>query len=488
MWSPRVSRLVLGGALLLAFNCGGPTTFDKDAASTDGGNNDEFVFQFDAPGGSDAACTGLECQAVDCAAMNKPATTLTGTIRDPAGALPLYDIYVYVPNVKPDPIVPGNPTCTPCQAAASGSPILGALTDSNGRFTLAKGSKDTWGIPSGTNIPLVIQAGKWRRQLVIPKVDPCTTVDLDTALGPDQMRLPKKSSEGDMPLIALTSAGWDAFECFLRVVGVDDSEFVPPGSTTGHVHFYTGAVGSPTSPASTITGGNTVTDTFTWWNTSANLLKYDIVLNGCDAINGSRSASAYTAMGAYLNGGGRVFATDSFEDWFQPPSGIAPFQTVADWQTWLSGNSYGNYFADTSFPKGKAFGDWLISNSVATNANGGVEIALTDTYADVNASGPKNYPNSTRWIYNADTASNASWSTSYLSFNTPVGAPTPQQCGRAVFSGVHVFYPSGSQVFPAECAGGDPAYKINQKALEFLFFDLSSCVQDDQQPPIPPPN
>jgi hypothetical protein len=57
-----------------------------------------------------------------------------------------------------------------------------------------------------------------------------------------------------------------------------------------------------------------------------------------------------------------------------------------------------------------------------------------------------------------------------------------------VFSGVHVYLPAGSLVFPSECVA-DPAYAINQKALEFLFFDLSSCVQDDQQaPPVPMTN
>src|SRR5450755_2974394 len=97
-----------------------------------------------ADGSTEAAptCTGLQCQAVDCAAMGKPQTSLTGTIRDPAGALPLYNIYVYVPNTKPDPIAPGNPTCTPCQAKASGSPILGTLTDADGKFTLQKSGTD----------------------------------------------------------------------------------------------------------------------------------------------------------------------------------------------------------------------------------------------------------------------------------------------------------------------------------------------------------
>jgi hypothetical protein len=335
-----------------------------------------------------------------------------------------------------------------------------------------------------------MQAGKWRRQVVIPQVTACTTVDLDALLGPDQLRLPKKASEGDMPLMAVTTAGYDAFECFLRVVGVDDSEFVPPASATGHVHVYTGANNDPMTPASNIAGGNTATDTFQWWTSPANLGKYDIVMNGCDAVNGTRPAAAYGAIGQYLDSGGRVFATDSFEDWFAPPTGTNGFTSVAAWQPWLGGNSYMSYFIDTTFPKGQAFGQWLLANGVATMAGGGIQVALTDTYADVNGSGPAMFPTSTRWIFNSDMASSGPWSTSYLSFNTPVGASVDKQCGRAVFSGVHVFSPmsspTGSLTFPAECVNSPP-YEVNQKALEFLFFDLSSCIQNDQQPPPPPP-
>jgi hypothetical protein len=491
------------GLVVVVVACGssaGPGGFastpDAGTVVTDAATptNDAPVFVNDGgvfgDTGTPPTCTNLQCAVTDCAAQGKPETTLTGTIRDPAGKLELYNVYVYVPNATPSPIAPGNPTCTPCEAPASGNPIIGASTNAQGQFTLQKGAGDPWGVPTGSNVPLVIQVGKWRRQLVVPQIDACTTVNLDAVLGPDKMRLPKQSSEGDMPLIALTTAGFDAFECFLRVLGVADSEFVAPTSTTGHVHVYTGAFDDPNTPASSIKGGNTVQNTFQWWNTASNLLKYDFVLNGCDGVPAGSRGAGYTAMEQFLNGGGRAFVTDFFVDWFSPPSAPSVDAKVASWPGWGQGQTYTSYFVDTSFPKGKAFGQWLLYNNIATNTGGGVGINLTDTYPSVDAAGPPTYPDSTRWIYNADTAGNSAYSTSYLSFNTPIGTPTAQQCGRAVFSGVHVYLPEATSVFPAECgtSGGPTSpYGVNQRALEFLFFDLSSCVQNDTQPPPPPP-
>jgi len=490
--------VLLGVAAACSSATSSPAGFNQDSGSPSpdaaaGGHDGGSYLDGNLLGNGDSASTGcvnLQCAAVDCASQGKPETTLTGTIRDPAGKLPLYNVYVYVPNATPTPITAGSPTCTPCEAPASGNPILGTSTDTNGMFTLQKGTTDTYGVPAGKDVPLVIQVGKWRRQVVVPQIDACTTVDLDTVLGPDKMRLPKQSSEGDMPLIALTTAGYDAFECFLRGVGIDDSEFVPPASKTGHVHVYTGAFDDPATPASTITGGNTVEDTFAWWNTSTNLLAYDFVLNGCDGVPAGSRGSGYTAMGKYLDGGGRAFVTDFFVDWFSPPAAPAVDATVASWPGWDNAMQYGNYFIDQTFPKGQAFAQWLVKNGIAQQAGTAVQIPLTDTWADVDGSGPPTYPDSTRWIYNAENAGDAASSTSYLSFNTPIGTPAAQQCGRAVFSGVHVYLPDPASTFPAECGtegGQASAYAINQQALEFLFFDLSSCVQDDTQPPKPPP-
>jgi len=488
---------LLGVAVACGSKEGSPQEFPGDSGSSSpdsgtAGQDGASYADGNLLGNGDSAATGcvnLQCAAADCAAQGKPETSLTGTIRDPAGKLPLYNVYVYVPNATPAPITPGHPTCTPCEAPASGNPILGTSTDTSGKFNLTKGTGDTYGVPAGTNIPLVLQVGKWRRQLVVPQIDACTTVDLDTVLGPDKLRLPKQASEGDMPLIALTTAGYDAFECFLRGVGVADSEFVPPGSTTGHVHVYTGAIDSTSAPAAAITGGNTVANTFAWWNTESNLAEYDFVLNGCDGVPAGSRGTGYAAIGQYLDAGGRVFGTDFFVDWFSPPDAPAADSTVASWPGWDNAMAYDNYFIDQTFPKGQAFAQWLLENNIAQQAGAAVQIQLTDTWADVNASGPPTYPDSTRWIYNAENPGDAATSTSYLSFNTPIGTPAAQQCGRAVFSGVHVYLPDPAATFPNECGtegGQASAYAINQQALEFLFFDLSSCVQDDTQPPKPP--
>jgi hypothetical protein len=123
-----------------------------------------------------------------------------------------------------------------------------AQTDANGNFTIHNA-------PSGANIPLVMQSGKWRRQIPIPKVDACTD---NPQLDKNMMRLPRNQHEGDMPKIAFVSGSADIAECALGHYGIDEAEFTPPGGS-GSIDFYTGWA------ASTIAGGNTYDNTMHWW-------------------------------------------------------------------------------------------------------------------------------------------------------------------------------------------------------------------------------
>jgi hypothetical protein len=92
-------------------------------------------------------------------------------VYDPAGKNPLYNVIVYVPNAPLAPITHGA-TCETCNTAPSGTPIASALTDTHGRFKIEKNALGTNIPPSGTDIPLVIQIGKWRRQIKLGTVKP----------------------------------------------------------------------------------------------------------------------------------------------------------------------------------------------------------------------------------------------------------------------------------------------------------------------------
>ncbi len=79
-------------------------------------------------------------------------------------------------------------------------------------------------------------------------------------------------------------------------------------------------------------------------------------------------------------------------------------------------------------------------------------------------------------------------------FGTPIGgsstaggaSETKSYCGKAVFSDLHAGGAPGRVTFRARAR---PARSPTRKALEFLFFDLSACVQNDMKPiqMLPPP-
>jgi hypothetical protein len=82
--------------------------------------------------------------------------------------------------------------------------------------------------------------------------------------------------------------------------------------------------------------------------------------------------------------------------------------------------------------------------------------------------------------------------TKYLSFLTPIGGnkvmtdagESTVYCGKAVFSDLHT---SGNP--SADVPGSCPTSGLSaqQKALEYLFFDLAACVAPENVPPPTPP-
>ncbi len=479
---------------------------DSGASPTGGGTNASGGGFFSSPTNSAANCPAgapLSCFVSKCS--NGGHTTLTGKVYDPAGKVPIYNVIVFVPNDKSTlPVItPGTSSCNTCDVPV-GDYVSVTTTDKTGSFTLQD-------VPTGTNVPLVVQIGKWRRIITVPSIADCKTTTLPGS-GASQARLPRNHHEGDMPQMALLTGGLDDLGCFLTRVGIDAAEYTAPQGG-GRLDIYQGlGTGGPAIPGlgapgggmngpglSNGTAGDCTTTSCPLWSSKKTFENYDIVLLACEgdtfdpdanpdggAMFGGTRANVTTAgkqyMHDWLNEGGKVFATHFHYTWFA--NGPADFRPIANWLGSSIGSGKCNCSIDTSFPKGQTFHDWL--NAVGGLTTGGT-VSLTGVAKSVAA---VNAPTS-RWIYD-----NSDSETKYMSFETPIGgkvvpadpdAGTPETkayCGKAVFSDLHAGgSPSGD--VPGSCKTTD--LTAQEKALEFLFFDLASCVQDDAKPIVMPP-
>ena len=383
-------------------------------------------------------CTGLCLQQVQCPAGTS--TTVTGTVYAPNNTDPIPNVTVYIPNAPVDAFTPGVSCPVPGQLP-SGSPLVGAFSAADGTFTLSN-------VPVGNDIPIVIIAGKWRRQMVIPGTAACQNTTFN-------LRFPKNQSEGDIPKFAITTGSQDSVECVLRKVGIDDAEFTNPVGG-GRIQLLQ----ADNSPGARIDAGTPLASTVLANSTALN--SYDILMLPCEGSAYVKPAVQQANLVTYANSGGRVYGSHFAYEWLYRN---APFDTVANWNG--NGMAIGtteSATVDPTFPGGATLTKWL---QVVNAANSSGQLDISMVKQSVNG---VNKPTQS-WLTVDRTKGVAQFT-----FATPVGA-TSGQCGRILFNDYHVEQPiAGTQrttAFPAECPQ-TATLTPQEKLLEYSLFDLAN--------------
>lgn len=384
------------------------------------------------------ACTGLCLQQVSC--PSGQTTSISGTVYAPNGIDPLPNITVYIPNAPVDAFTSGV-SCPVPGTLPSGSPLVGTSTAVDGSFTLAN-------VPVGSNIPLVIVAGRWRRKLVVPSTMACSNTTFST-------RMPQNQGEGDIPKIAIATGQADSVECVLRKVGLDASEFTNP-SGTGRINLYKGTF----SPGANI-DTTTLSEDVLLGNSSV-LNQYDVLMLPCEGGQYTRTSTQLANFIQYANAGGRIYTSHFGYVWmYNNP----PFNGVVNWKVGQPGVSTdGTATINTTFADGSTLAQWLQLIGASTVQG---QIPISQVRADqTGVVAPTQ-----SWLTLNDSAHGNP--VQQFTFNTPIGSTN--QCGRVLFNEYHVENPTTASVgkaFPNECLNG--ATTPQEKLLEYSLFNLSN--------------
>ncbi len=438
-------------------------------------------------------CQGLACNVTKCDQMGMPPTSISGTVFAPNGTLPLFDISVYIPNTDPGAFSDVL-ACSNCNDGLPGNPIVQTTTDEHGHFSLTN-------IPNGDNIPVVITIGKWRRQLVIPHVAACVDAPIATA----DTTLPKSLTDAspatakdamgkpkvDMPKIAISTGSADSLECLVRRLGIADSE-ITSDAGAGHVKLFAdldaNGVGAKKFDAGFGGGGNFGDSQTKLWgnaNSAGSLASFDIVILSCEGEQdaNTKPQEAMDHLKSYADLGGRVFMSHWHNVWIegstqdtnngtQKPAVWPAIATFDD-----GGNDPGDPTTDTidevNNPKGSSFATWMLDPMVKGSTTR--DAILMQNKTARNTCSGVDETKGEQWV-KLDPANNPSGATGsqMLQFETPNEKPDAR-CGKVVFSDMHVSGGPAGDSYPSSC-GSATTLTAQEKALAFMFFDISSCV------------
>ena len=237
-------------------------------------------------------------------------------------------------------------------------------------------------------------------------------------------------------------------------------------------------------------GSGNFNDSQTLWGNATDpgkLDNYDIVILSCEGAQdaNTKPQQSLDHLKAYADLGGRVFLSHWHNIWLEgntqdtrdknlpiteKPAVWPGIATFSDAGNPANGTLFDDRIDETNNPKGPAFASWMMNVGGSTMRDH--VLLQTDTGRDTCSS--VDSTKAEQWVYwPKDAQTNLP---QMFQFTTPNEGTQDARCGKVVFSDMHVSGgPDLSKAYPLSC-GAANALSAQEKALAFMFFDISSCV------------